>query len=43
MDDKTKKPEIDVSAFLDEHGMLMGDKLKAYEESLERENEKNEK
>ena len=43
MGENDKITNIDYSAFLDEHGMLMADKLKEYEESLKKENEKNQK
>ena len=45
MNEKEKNScEIDISTFLDEHGILMADKLKKYEEALDKgESNKSEK
>ena len=33
MNDEKKSPKLDASYFLDEHGILMADKMKEYEDA----------
>lgn len=40
MNDEKKSPKLDASYFLDEHGILMADKMKEYEEKQKEQEDK---